>query len=159
DVDGNGFPDIVVGNYYGLTVGLYLGNGTTFNDVVDIPVNLDLNLAVDLVDLTGEGKPDLVVAARYKDRISVLPGDGAGGFGPEFVWLVPRYPVQVIDGDLEGDGKADIVAVGGNVVTLRNTNCESRRLAASTDVSTCNLPGQPFAQQPSIGVYDDGGNL
>ena len=69
-------------------------------------------------DLNGDGLPDAAVSVTIQDtyiddRLSVLPGDGQGGFGAPFDYSCSNVPLVVVTGDLEGDG-LDEVVVGSN---------------------------------------------
>ena len=60
-------------------------------------------------DFDGDGKADLVVANGDSNTVSVLLGNGSGGFGARTVYGVGSSPKSVAVGDLNGDGKADLV--------------------------------------------------
>jgi hypothetical protein len=73
-------------------------------------------------DLNGDGAIDVVVpnSADGVDTFSILFGDGAGGFLPPLATkvgikdtTVGAYPRAAAIGDLNGDGKPDIVIAGG----------------------------------------------
>jgi hypothetical protein len=68
---------------------------------------------VAISDLNGDGKRDLAVADAGSNSVSVLLGNGAGGFGAATSYAVGRYPDSVAIGDLNGDGKPDL-AVGNS---------------------------------------------
>ncbi len=60
-------------------------------------------------DVTGDGKADLVVADYGASAISVLAGNGAGGFGAPVAYGVGTNPHGVTVADLNGDGIDDVV--------------------------------------------------
>jgi FG-GAP-like repeat len=67
-------------------------------------------VSFEVADLNGDGKPDLAVANQGSDDLTVLLGDGAGGFN-----AASGSPVAAGDGphavataDLNGDDKADL---------------------------------------------------
>lgn len=67
--------------------------------------------AVAVADFTGDGKADIATADSLGDAISILPGDGSGGFGMKIDTTVGDDPRSLSAGDVNGDGKADL-AVG-----------------------------------------------
>ena len=75
--------------------------------------------AIALGDLRGNGKRDIVIA-RPAGFVSVLFGDGIGGFGPKTDYQVGSTPVSVAIGDLRATGNLDIVAAnaGSNSVSV-----------------------------------------
>jgi hypothetical protein len=62
-------------------------------------------------DFNGDGVQDLALANLRSSNVSVLLGDGAGGFGPPANFGVSQEPYSVAVADFNKDGRADI-AVG-----------------------------------------------
>src|SRR5439155_10910288 len=64
-----------------------------------------------------EGKPDMVAAGTV---VSVLLGNGDGTFGPKLDYGAGNSPVSVAIGDLNRDGRPDLVAAnyGSNTVSV-----------------------------------------
>lgn len=60
-------------------------------------------------EFNGDGKQDLAVANVGSDNVSILLGDGAGGFGPPSNISVGHQPSAVAVGDFNKDGKSDLV--------------------------------------------------
>ena len=60
-------------------------------------------------DFNGDKKLDLVVTnrTRGRDNVSVLFGDGRGGFAPPITWAVGASPGGVVVGDFNGDQNMD----------------------------------------------------
>src|SRR6059058_5863455 len=59
-------------------------------------------------DFNGDGKADLAMANEVSDNVSVLFGDGIGGFGIASNFTAGDGPQSVITADFNGDGKADL---------------------------------------------------
>jgi hypothetical protein len=76
--------------------------------------------SVAVADLNGDGKLDLIIANAGSNTVSVLLGNGAGGFGSATSFNVGTSPASVTVGDLNGDGKLDLVVAntGSNTVSV-----------------------------------------
>ena len=70
-------------------------------------------------DLDGDSNPDIVVA-NWDNNVSVILGDGSGGFLPQQTFAVGYGPNSLAIGDLDGDSNPDIVVVNqsSNTVSL-----------------------------------------
>src|SRR5207247_6474773 len=75
-------------------------------------------------DVSGDGRPDLVVAdvglnTGYS-TVSVLLGNGDGTFQPARDFDVGTHPISVAVGDVNGDGRPDLAVAnsGANTVSV-----------------------------------------
>jgi hypothetical protein len=114
DVNRDGNPDIEVTNADAGTVSVLLGDGTgLFREAAGSPFaagHLPNDIAV--ADMNGDGNPDLVIADHQSPYVSILLGDGKGGFraapgSPVDVHSNP-HPHGVAVADFDGDGKPDV---------------------------------------------------
>jgi hypothetical protein len=70
-------------------------------------------ISVVAADLTGDGKPDLAAANNSAAEIWLWRGDGSGGFAPRQTLVAAQRPGPLAVGDVNDDGKTDLVAVVG----------------------------------------------
>jgi hypothetical protein len=59
-------------------------------------------------DFNGDGKSDLATANTGSNNVSVLLGNGSGGFATAVSFAVGEGPVSVAVGDFNGDGRPDL---------------------------------------------------
>ena len=115
DFNGDGRLDLAVSG--GIGVSILLGNGDgTFQTHVDYATGIQPS-AVVAADFNGDGKLDLAVANAcgdpgceyYPGSVSILLGNGDGTFQAH-VDYPTSGPFSLAIGDLNGDGKLDLVA-------------------------------------------------
>jgi hypothetical protein len=117
DVNGDGIPDIVTGNWSGSTVSVLLGNG---NGTFQAPVNYTIApsaivTSIAVADVNGDGKPDIIACNSNgsNSTVNVLLGNGNGTFQAPVSYASGGYggggaPGMVV-ADVNGDGQLDIV--------------------------------------------------
>jgi hypothetical protein len=126
DVNRDGSPDIVVANADGGTISVLLGDGIGhFHAAPGSPFaagSLPNDIAV--ADMNGDGNLDLIVANHQSPYLTILLGDGRGGFRPSHdspidVHSTP-HPHGVAVADFNGDGKPDVAtdSWGNNQIEL-----------------------------------------
>jgi len=109
DLNADGKPDLATDG-----VSVLLGNGDgSFGAVTDYAAGNGPR-SVAIGDLNGDGKPDLAVAnygtsAAHGSTVSVLLGNGDGTFGRSAEFGAGDGARFVAIGDLNGDGKPDLV--------------------------------------------------
>ena len=122
DLNADGRPDIITTNKNSNTVSVLLANGSGgFNPKTDYATGTFPSY-VAIGDLNGDGKPDLIVAndnsALPPNYVSVLLGNGDGTFTAKTDFLVGVSPQSLALGDLNLDGKLDVIVANSNETTV-----------------------------------------
>ena len=138
DFNGDHKPDLVTANNYDDSLSILLNDtapgaaGTSFGVAANTVVGINSGLtAVAVVDLNGDGKPDLVTANDGSDSLSILGNDTAQGAAAVRFSVVANPTVSgnlyaLAIGDFNRDGKPDLAvtsggsADGSTVSTLNN---------------------------------------
>ncbi|WP_189091436.1 FG-GAP-like repeat-containing protein [Deinococcus ruber] len=112
DLNGDTHLDLVVVNFSDKTLSVLLGNGDgTFQPQTVITPSSSYLKAVAMGDVNGDGHLDLVTANLVSSDVSVLLGNGDGTLqSPQVMDAGERtYPAAVALGDLNGDGRLDVL--------------------------------------------------
>jgi uncharacterized protein (TIGR03437 family) len=131
DFNGDGIADLVTGNYGGSTITVLLGKGDgTFAGPVMYPAAIGASTtsnprSIAVADYNGDGIPDLAVA-NQSGSLVIFTGKGDGTFQsgvsacPTCATDFLDSPYSVAAGDLNGDGKVDLVTAnfGSDNVSL-----------------------------------------
>jgi hypothetical protein len=171
DLDGDGRLDIVVADAQDSVVSVFqnlcaLGTITTnsFSSRVDFPVGQQpRRLAV--TDLNGDGRPDIVTANYIDNSISILQNNVSSGvistnsFATHFDIATGAGPEGVAIGDLDGDGKPDIVTANfdGNSVSIFRNISDSGDLTTNSLAPRVDLTGSGGGEDVVIGDLDGDG--
>ena len=132
DIDGDGKPDMVVSNFDSNSVSILRNTSTVgaiaFAGQVAYHVGLSPRTVV-IGDIDGDGKPDVAVANSGNDNVSVLRNTSTIGtisMAAPLNFAVQGSPFALTIGDINGDGKPDLVVV----------NSDSNSVSALANVST-----------------------
>jgi hypothetical protein len=115
DFDKDGKLDLAIANHGVQTVTVLLGDGRGgFRPAPGSPLSVRSRPhphTVGACDVNGDGFLDLVIDSWGENRVTVLLGNGKGGFAtPGYTVEVGRKPYRNLKvADLDGDGQCDIV--------------------------------------------------
>ncbi len=125
DFNEDGMADLLVADRVNGTLLSLLGNGKGgFSVASGMPLALGLSaqapVALAVADLNSDGLLDVAVANQISGNITVLLGNGVGGFTASASYRVGSQPFFIATGDFNADGKADLVFANnaGNGVTV-----------------------------------------
>ncbi|HEX8298670.1 MAG TPA: FG-GAP-like repeat-containing protein [Rubricoccaceae bacterium] len=111
DLNGDRFPDFVVTNEATSDVRAFLGDPSgrySAFTVVRLPQG-SVPSPLEPGDFNGDGHMDLAVANVGGSRVSVLLGDGAGGFPQGASYLSGQTVRAISSMDVDGDGQDDLI--------------------------------------------------
>jgi len=114
DLDGDGHPDVVVGNAERSSCeGVHVLHGTgdgTFSDAVFLPTGGVPSSAV-VADFDGNGRADIAAANRTGGTMVVMLAQPDGSHATSFTHGTGAFPAHIVQGDLNHDGRPDLVVV------------------------------------------------
>ncbi|AHJ97750.1 FG-GAP-like repeat-containing protein [Hymenobacter swuensis] len=156
DVNADGFRDVIVSNSRSNDVTILLGSATgAFTSVGSFAAGVT-TYDVAVADLTGDGRPDLVTAnyvQTVSQSLSVLPGLGNGRFAAATSTAInaPNGPLRLAQGDLNADGRPDVVTVSGLSPMASNLAVLLRRPDGTLDPAVT----YPVGSQPEAVTLAD----
>ena len=158
DVNNDGRPDIITGNYNTVSIGVLLGQaGGTFAPVVAYSTGMGAPYGLALGDVNGDGRPDAVTANINNGTVGVLLGQAGGTFAPAVTYPSGGLVVNVSVGDVNGDGRRDIVTslpvvsavgvllgqAGGTFAPVALYSAGNQNFPQSTALGDVNGDGRP----------------
>ncbi len=167
DVNHDGIPDLLVattidqgtGNNPGIAA-VYLGTPASshgYQPGATYPITGTDPSGIAALDLTGSGWTDLVVSNFGSGNASIFPHDPAnpGKYLPATTLTTGGQPNQVVSGDINGDGKPDLVfadlSTSGNAIVLLQDAAHPGQFLPPLKLSTGNLT-------PSVAIGDLNGD-
>ncbi|NNM27445.1 MAG: VCBS repeat-containing protein [Phycisphaerales bacterium] len=178
DLDGDEHLDLIVADcgtwWTETTVTVLRGAGDgTFLPAASYDVGAEGPTDVAIADIDGDGILDAVTANHGSgaNSVSILAGNGSGGFGPAIVIPAVESARSLAVADADGDGDLDIAVAGGSVLIqqtrialLRNGGegtFGSPEMLPTLSTSALYRPAIAFADMDADGrvdiVYSDSG--
>ena len=156
DLNGDGKLDLAIVNFNSNNVAVLLNTtvpgsaALTLASIQDFPTAVR-PISVSVGDLNGDGKLDLAVANVASNSVSVLlnttaPGATTPSFLPKQDFATGFIPTSITVGNLNGDGKLDLVTANSNSdnvsVLLNDTSpgASTPSFATKQDFDTSNRP-------------------
>jgi gliding motility-associated-like protein len=166
DLDGDGKPDIAVVNQNSNTLSIFRNTSTGVGNIsfaTKVDFTTEQNpLFVSIGDLDDDNKPELAIGYSLGNSVisvfrNLSSGIGNINFAPKADFALVSVPFSVHMGDLDGDGKPDLVATSvssGSASIFRNTSTGIGNIsfAAKVDFAT-----NSNSQSVSITDFDGDG--
>ena len=157
DLDNDGKTDLVAINSTSHSLAIFRNLttvGFTFGASIDVAIGVSSILQV-LIDLDGDGKKDIVTASQGSNVVSIFRNTSVPGtisFASK-VDLSATSVTSVAAGDLNRDGKPDLVSAGSSILSsFKNTSTPGNLSFVKTTLALTNIN--------SVAVGDiDGDNL
>jgi hypothetical protein len=123
DLNGDGKPDVVVGNVSSNTVTIFINDGAGTLTATRFPAVSHQVFTVNLADFNNDGHLDILVSEISPPGLTfeILFGDGTGNFSaatPIALGSIETDQVPVAVADFNGDGFQDIAFASGETIAI-----------------------------------------
>lgn len=165
DFDGDGKNDIVVLNYSSNTVSVLrnigLAGSLSLAAKVDFATGVSpLNVVV--TDVDGDGKKDIVTVNQTGNSVSVLRNTSVSGFittssfAVKVDFAVGNAPYDIATGDMNNDGKEDIIVTNSNsnTVSILQNNSVSGTINSSSFTSKADFATGTYPYNIAVADID-----
>lgn len=149
DTNGDGRLDIIVSDDSAASrVEVLLGQAGGFAAAVSYSAGVGSSPRyIVSSNVNGDNLPDIVIANSNSHSITVLLGVIGGGFAPAVTYSsgLYTYPVGLAVGDVNGDGRPDIVVANGLANTVGILLGQANGFTPATTFYSLGLNSSPFA--------------
>lgn len=155
DLDGDAKPDLVVVNFNqgsASVISIFRNSSTGGNISLEPKIEIATgngSLGIGVADISGDGKPDIVVTSGNSGFISIFQNTTVGAaitFAPKQDYTLLTHPDNLVLADLDNDGRTDIVTSNwsdANISIYRNTSTGGvLSVASRVDFSVGTYPGR-----------------
>src|SRR5262249_10920758 len=110
DFNGDGKLDLTTADFESDSVSVLFGDGRgNFDGTINANAARNLSVGISpmsvvVADFNEDGKPDIITSNFNSDDVSVLLGDGNGGFGEAVQFGTGFGPTSIAVGDFDKDG-------------------------------------------------------
>jgi hypothetical protein len=128
DLDGDGKPDLAIAlgtnSAFSIMRNTSSAGTISFDKELQFTAGDNFTHSISLDDLDGDGKPDVTIDDNERDQVRVyknISTVGNIGFSKQLLYSLGDHMSPVSTGDLDGDGKTDIVGTStfyGQVVSV-----------------------------------------
>ncbi len=147
DFNGDGYLDLAIANTGNNSVSVLLGTAAGgFTQATGSPISVGNGpVAIAIGDFNGDGILDLAIVNEYDDDVTVLVGDGTGGFSPAngSPFSVGEYPVSLVVADFNNDGILDLATANsadGTVSVLLGNGAGGFASSPDSPITVGNQP-------------------
>ncbi len=159
DFNSDGKQDLATANEFSANISILLGDGSGgFSQAPGSPVSIageDRFIPLTIGDFDGDGKQDLAVGNPNNGHVTILLGNGSGGFSPSI--SSPTYvgtgPMFLAVGDFNSDGKQDIAIANAEITVMLNT-CVNNSPPTISGAAITRQQGSPAAAATIATVSD-----
>ncbi|HEX8190360.1 MAG TPA: FG-GAP-like repeat-containing protein, partial [Pyrinomonadaceae bacterium] len=151
DFNGDGYQDLVIREFPKLSIRLGNAQGGFGASSTILAQFTPSAYVLKAGDFNGDGRPDLVISTTESGpftsevKLRVLYGDGQGGFSAPADVPFGGYASTILTGDLNGDGRDDMVTVVGATRKLRTLMSDAAGgFTAGPDFPAGADPSRPF---------------
>ncbi len=122
DLNGDGYPDVVFGgNSYPLVIEYGKGDGTFYEQsALPSGPGSDFSQAIAVVDVNGDGRPDIVACLFLSEQCVIYTNDGQGGFQRSY-FASGTNSMGLLVADFKGNGTPGL-AITNYAVDYRPPN-------------------------------------